>query len=109
YVIVKKKTSQQDSKNPRMTNEVLFMDREKKLFEKPVSHTSTIQNNLSQRMAMADREISGTVTEQGKDEGLPGVNIMIKGTSSGTTSDANGNFNLNIPDGSVTLVFSFVG
>ncbi len=43
--------------------------------------------------------------------GLPGVNIIIKGTSNGTTSDASGNYVLSLPpnftDGS--LVFSFIG
>lgn len=43
--------------------------------------------------------------------GLPGVNIIIKGTSSGTTSDADGNYSLNVPASSAdgTLVFSFIG
>ena len=43
--------------------------------------------------------------------GLPGVNIIIKGTSSGTTSDADGNYSLSVPTSSAdgTLVFSFIG
>jgi hypothetical protein len=43
--------------------------------------------------------------------GLPGVNIIIKGTSSGTTSDADGNYSLSIPASAAegTLVFSFIG
>ena len=43
--------------------------------------------------------------------GLPGVNIIIKGTSNGTTSDADGRYVLNLPSGfsDGTLVFSFIG
>jgi TonB-linked SusC/RagA family outer membrane protein len=43
--------------------------------------------------------------------GLPGVNIIIKGSSSGTTSDADGNYSLSIPASAAegTLVFSFIG
>nr|WP_295934369.1 TonB-dependent receptor [uncultured Dyadobacter sp.] len=41
--------------------------------------------------------------------GLPGVNILIKGTQSGTTTDENGKYSLEIPDGTTVLVFSFVG
>ena len=43
--------------------------------------------------------------------GLPGVNIIIKGTSSGTTSDADGNYSLNVPANTTegTLVYSFIG
>lgn len=43
--------------------------------------------------------------------GLPGVNIIIKGTSTGTTSDANGGYVLSMPENSsaAALVFSFIG
>jgi TonB-linked SusC/RagA family outer membrane protein len=40
---------------------------------------------------------------------LPGVNILVKGTASGTTSDSDGNFKLNVADGNAVLVFSFIG
>jgi hypothetical protein len=43
--------------------------------------------------------------------GLPGVNVIIKGTSNGTTSDATGGYVLNLPENSAgaSLVFSFIG
>ena len=43
--------------------------------------------------------------------GLPGVNVIIKGTSTGTTSDANGTYVLNLPPNltGASLVFSFIG
>jgi TonB-linked SusC/RagA family outer membrane protein len=40
---------------------------------------------------------------------LPGVNILVKGLTSGTTTDSNGDFSLEVPDADVTLVFSFIG
>jgi hypothetical protein len=40
---------------------------------------------------------------------MPGVNITLKGTTTGTTTLADGTFSLNVPDGAGTLVFSFVG
>src|SRR5436190_6347539 len=52
--------------------------------------------------------VSGTVREDGGGA-LPGVNIVVKGTSAGTISDAQGNFALNVPDANSTLVFSFIG
>lgn len=54
-----------------------------------------------------EKTISGTVTD---DQGLPlpGVNIIIKGTSSGTQTDFDGNYNLEASTGE-TLVFSYVG
>lgn len=51
--------------------------------------------------------VTGQVTEDGF--GIPGVNISIKGTSTGTVSDAQGNYSLSVPSGNVTLVFSFIG
>lgn len=54
------------------------------------------------------RTIKGKVT--GSDgEVLPGVYIMIKGTTTGTMTDVNGNYSLSIPDNNVTLQFSYVG
>lgn len=55
-----------------------------------------------------DRTITGKVTT---DEGsaLPGVNIVAKGTTIGTITDADGNYRLSIPPGAGTLIFSFIG
>lgn len=41
--------------------------------------------------------------------GLPGVNVLVKGTTNGTTTDSDGNFSLEVADANVTLVFSFIG
>jgi TonB-linked SusC/RagA family outer membrane protein len=54
-------------------------------------------------------EISGTVTADDNGEAIPGVNVLLKGTTTGTTTDADGKFILSLPDGGGTLVFSFIG
>jgi hypothetical protein len=41
--------------------------------------------------------------------GLPGVNVIVKGTSTGTVTDVEGNYSLDVPAGGVALVFSSVG
>lgn len=56
-----------------------------------------------------DRTVSGTVADSDTDEGIPGVNILIQGTTSGTVTDIDGNYQLNVPSGATTLVFSYVG
>ncbi|SHJ05849.1 TonB-linked outer membrane protein, SusC/RagA family [Hymenobacter daecheongensis DSM 21074] len=56
---------------------------------------------------VADVPVSGRVT-QANGEGLPGVTIIVKGTTIGTSSNADGGFSLSVPEGS-TLVFSYVG
>jgi TonB-linked SusC/RagA family outer membrane protein len=65
--------------------------------------------SLSAMEALTSQLINGKVTAQGDGEGLPGVSIVLKGTATGTTTDADGNFKLSIPDEGGTIVFSFIG
>lgn len=54
--------------------------------------------------------IQGRVTDEAG-EGLPGVNVLLEGTTNGTTTDVEGKYALAVPDeqGNGTLVFSFIG
>ena len=56
-----------------------------------------------------DKTITGRVVDQENGEGLPGVNVLVKGTSVGTVTDVEGNYRLSAPDEAETLVFSSVG
>ncbi|MFC5412740.1 SusC/RagA family TonB-linked outer membrane protein [Larkinella bovis] len=49
------------------------------------------------------------VVKEANGTGLPGVNVVEKGTSRGTNTDANGAFQLDVTDGNATLVFSSIG
>jgi TonB-linked SusC/RagA family outer membrane protein len=60
-------------------------------------------------LARADRQIKGKVTDGDTPTGIPGVNVVIKGSQIGTVTDANGNYTLDIPDDGAVLVFSYVG
>ncbi|MTI40274.1 SusC/RagA family TonB-linked outer membrane protein [Fulvivirga lutimaris] len=55
-----------------------------------------------------DRTVSGKVTAEDDNSSLPGVNVLLKGTSTGTITDADGNYTISVPENSI-LVFSFVG
>ena len=55
-----------------------------------------------------ERLISGNITNE-ENEPLPGVNVLVKGTTQGTTSDFNGNYSLQVPAEDAVLVFSFIG
>lgn len=56
-----------------------------------------------------DRTLSGKVTAAEDGSTLPGVTVIIKGTTNGTTSDLDGNWKLGVPQEGGILVFSFVG
>ena len=53
--------------------------------------------------------ITGKVTSSEDQEGLPGVNVIVKGTTQGTVTDVEGNYTLEVPGENATLVFSSVG
>jgi len=52
--------------------------------------------------------ITGKVTSSAG-EPLPGVTVLVKGTTNGTATDVNGNYSLSVPENGGTLVFSFIG
>jgi TonB-dependent SusC/RagA subfamily outer membrane receptor len=56
-----------------------------------------------------ERTVTGRVTSSEDGSSLPGVNVVVKGTTSGTVTDAEGNFKLPVPSSSSALIFSFIG
>ncbi|MCB2409737.1 SusC/RagA family TonB-linked outer membrane protein [Hymenobacter lucidus] len=62
---------------------------------------------LSPAAAVVDATVTGRVVDE-KGAGLPGVNVTVKGGSTGTQTDADGRYTLQVPD-NATLVFSFIG
>ena len=56
-----------------------------------------------------ERTISGRVTSTEDGSALPGVNVILKGTSSGTATDSDGRYTLSVPSSGGVLVFSFIG
>lgn len=55
------------------------------------------------------RTISGNVTSVEDGSALPGVNVVLKGSTAGTVTDIDGNYSLSVPTEGGTLVFSFIG
>lgn len=53
--------------------------------------------------------VSGQVTDESSGEPLPGVNVVIKGTTTGTSTDSEGNYELDVQSLQDTLIFSFIG
>ncbi|WP_462319744.1 carboxypeptidase-like regulatory domain-containing protein, partial [Marinilabilia sp.] len=55
------------------------------------------------------QSITGTVLDEKTEEPIPGVNIMVVGTNTGTITDMNGEFELNLPSETAQVQFSFIG
>ncbi|MEJ1238134.1 SusC/RagA family TonB-linked outer membrane protein [Chryseolinea sp. T2] len=59
--------------------------------------------------AVAQTTLTGTVTSGVDNAALPGVSVLVKGTTTGTTTDSDGKYSISVPDASSVLVFSFIG
>ena len=58
--------------------------------------------------AIGQRTVSGKITDTDR-EGLPGVNVLLKGTAAGTVTELDGSFSLEVPSTGGSLVVSYVG
>lgn len=63
---------------------------------------------LSAGAAYAQKTVSGTVLDE-FGVGLPGVSVLVKGTTTGTATDIDGKYSLSVANDQATLVFSFIG
>lgn len=57
----------------------------------------------------AQHTVTGSVTSSEDGMPLPGVSIVLKGTSQGVSSDFDGNYSINVPNGNGTLLYSYLG
>ncbi|MBC8152673.1 MAG: SusC/RagA family TonB-linked outer membrane protein [Bacteroidetes bacterium] len=67
---------------------------------------------LTNAVSLADstvRTVTGTVVDGVTQVPLPGVSVLLKGTTRGTAADQNGAFSLSVPNEATTLIFSFIG
>lgn len=81
------------NENIYITEKGMFQSEVKEIIEQPL---------------LFDRDITGTVTDE-TGSGLPGVNVLVKGMTTGTITDTDGNYRISVPDNATTLVFSYVG
>lgn len=63
---------------------------------------------LNSTHSSAFAAITGRVTSE-EGEGLPGVNVVLKGTTNGTATSSDGSYSLDVPEGNGILVFSYIG
>jgi TonB-linked SusC/RagA family outer membrane protein len=79
----------------------------KKLY-KCLSVTSALMLLFASMALAQQRVVTGVVKDEGG-TGMPGVNVLIKGTAEGTATDVDGNYSIAVPGDESVIVFSFVG
>jgi TonB-dependent starch-binding outer membrane protein SusC len=78
------------------------MDRQ--IILQPIVEVSELTTSMQQQI-----KVTGKITDATNGETLPGVNIVVKGTTSGTLTDMDGVYSINVTGRKTTLIFSFVG
>ncbi len=66
------------------------------------------EHKVQKKVSTSQRSVNGTVVNQ---DGvlLPGVNVLVKGTQIGASTDFDGNYSIQVPSDKATLIFSYVG
>lgn len=79
----------------------------KQIVVKKTQDESFLESVEELKTVLQEKIVKGTITD-GVGKPLPGVNVLVKGTTNGTQSDFDGNYVINVPEGG-TLVFSYLG
>ncbi|HEV7349149.1 TonB-dependent receptor [Telluribacter sp.] len=66
-------------------------------------------NSVIKNATVVEKTVRGKVTDKPSGDGLPGVSVIVKGTSQGTTTNGSGEYTISVPDNGAVLVFSYVG
>ncbi|MCC5930092.1 MAG: TonB-dependent receptor [Cyclobacteriaceae bacterium] len=103
-----------DKKNASLAEILLDISKQSKLHFRQINNTITVKplpegEKLDEIEIEQAITITGRVTSSDSPDGLPGVNVVVKGTNQGTITDINGNYNIEVPGTSTILVFSSVG
>lgn len=78
------------------------------VYDRQIVIHKTEKLRIPARTIQQQPTVTGVVTDQ-QGLPLPGVSIVVKGTTTGTVTNTDGNFTLTLPQGAETLQFSFVG
>ncbi len=114
FVIIYRDTkvgSRKARKLEKKINQISRLEDDQVISLRPKTHQSTDRFSAITKTAVAllqVKTISGTVVDE-ENEPLIGVNIVVKGTATGTATDYDGTYSLDVPDEATTLLFSYTG
>lgn len=101
--------------NASLEDLLLHISKQAKLKFKQVNNNISVdfmenkRNEKEIEIILQGIRITGKVTSDDDESGLPGVNVLIQGTMTGSVTDMEGNYTIEVPDGNTVLVFSSVG
>lgn len=103
--------------NSTLRDVLMEISKEASLYFRQVNHdidVRRIERNINsenpRRVEIFQaRKVTGQVTTSEDNSGLPGVNVIVKGTNTGTVTDVNGNYSIDVPSENTMLVFSSIG
>jgi TonB-linked SusC/RagA family outer membrane protein len=68
-----------------------------------------LMTGLLQQVYAQERSVSGRVTDRSTGQGLPGATVLVKGTTVGASTNADGSFSISVPNAATTLTISSIG
>ncbi|MGR3304371.1 MAG: SusC/RagA family TonB-linked outer membrane protein, partial [Candidatus Scalindua sp.] len=101
--------------NLKVYDYLLTLSKEGNLYFKQYNNNISVSRNKSNNfkppvsVIVQTEKVTGRVTSSEDNEGIPGVNVLIKGAGQGTVTDVEGNYSLVVPGEETILVFSSVG
>lgn len=104
YLVIADKKSQKAAENTSANQQEM----DAAMVETKSSQEIAPLQRVSHQNAL-EQVIKGKVVDADKGEALPGVNVLLKGTQRGATTNPNGEFSITVPNEKAILVFSFVG
>ncbi len=84
-------------------DKVKFVVSDRQIVLTPTQTTSELESLMQQK------NISGKITDSATGDPMPGVNVVVKGTTNGTNSLTDGTYSISVGDGNAILVISFIG
>lgn len=74
-----------------------------------MAYTGNELNDVKYLSDQQQKQVTGKITDAVTGEALPGVTVLVKGTSVGATTGIDGSYTVNLPQGGTTLIMSFIG
>jgi hypothetical protein len=117
FLIDPKVTINYKSRNKTVSEFLMKISKEASLRFKQINNNINVQRVLEQtkeqvptiEVIIQGRTVTGKIISGEDNTGLPGVNVIVKGTSQGTVTDFEGNYSVNVPEDNGILVYSSVG